>query len=138
MELLIGDFDDLMSRIEKEKPEIKAKLVKLYGDKRAEKAIKNSWDNARLVYGKILRRRRERLKNLIVNYDEENGCVSLEEFNDFFTSVEDELILAMRHCKEQETKKLAEDIHDFMRQKVGEIRIDRRLLFAKRYAENNP
>lgn len=101
-----------------------------YGNLREERGYSNGWNDCMHMNKKIRMNRRKMYKDTLIDYDEENRCISLEEFVKFFVAVEDELKYSMNFGSE-ELRGYAVNLHDFMCNKLGKIKTDRRLIFGK-------
>ena len=105
-------------------------LIKKYGDVRCEGAIQRAWDKATRVRNITSALNRKRIKNEVVSYDEENGCITLTEFVKFYVGLEDELRMYIAHCDKAHAT-AAMDILNTMSNRLGDIKPDRRILFPK-------
>lgn len=101
-----------------------------YGNLREERGYEHGWNECMKMNKKIRMNRRKMYKDTLIDYDEENRCISLEEFIKFFASVEDELKYSMNFGTD-ELRGYAVNLHDFMCNKLGKIKTDRRLIFGK-------
>lgn len=104
-------------------------LVLSYGNARHKAGIESAGQKARDFLSKINAIRGKRMKNSILNWDEENGIISLKEFTKYITGVEDELKEMVKHGDLAHAN-AATDISSIMWNKVGDLKVDRRLLFS--------
>ena len=108
-----------------------------YGNKRHAIGITNGWEQCRKLIGGQVKKRREFLKNTVLEYDQENMCVPTIELIQFVTSLEDEMIRMGAESNEETVNAIAVII-DFMYEKLDkEIRFDRRLLFSRNWEADN-
>jgi len=104
-----------------------ALLIERYGNLREERGIEHGWRKSADVHRKLKCIQQKKLKNAVIDYDEENRCLSLEEFIRFFAAVEDELKVTME--LDGESRDFALNLHDFMWNRLGNIKVDRRFIF---------
>lgn len=106
------------------------KAIKTYGDIRCEDQIEKAWDRASRFYKTISKLQKKRVKNAILNYDEENGFITLKEFLKYYFAVDDQLHIMMKYGDDAH-KDAASDISSTLSNSLGDIRVDRRMLFPK-------
>ena len=122
-------FDTLLSEIRHGDETTASKLLKQYGDNRAEKAIEYAWNKATSIMKHAANARERRIKNHLVEFNDEQSMIDLINFSRFFSAVEDRIKKHMNTENEELRDALAE-INDYMYQKLGKIRLDRRLNFS--------
>ena len=128
--MVLSDLTQLVDLVKASSPEEGLKMITNYGNMRAADAIEQSWKNFRKLLARINGHRRIQLKRHVLNFDEESGAIPLVEFVRYFAAMEDEI----KHGIEQESdevRKFAENIHDAMWNRIGNIRIDKRTIFQK-------
>ena len=129
--MVISDFDTLIDYLSTccVKSEIR-ELVLAYGNTRCAYGIEYEGQKARDFYHKINILRGQRIKNTILNFDEANGAINLTEFTRFISGVEDELKEIIDHGDLVHSS-AANDIWCLLINRVGDLKVDRRLLFSK-------
>lgn len=105
-------------------------LVTSYGDVRHASGIESEGRRSREFLAKINACKNKRIKNYILNWDEDNGAITLKEFTTFITAVDDVLREMIDHGDEQHCS-AASDVSGVIWNRIGDIKIDRRLLFSK-------
>ena len=124
----IQNFNTLITTVQSSSKEDAGKLVKQYADIRVEKAIEQAWKNFRKVLNRVTGHRKQKFRDHILNYDETSGAVPMTELVKFFAAIEDELI-AQQEDAPEEVKIFAENLQDFMWNKLGaDVKIDRRII----------
>lgn len=124
----LKDFNTLVKTVRATSEEEAGQLIKSYADIRVENAINKAWKTFRKLLNRIQNTRKLQLKKHILNYDETSGAVPLTEFVKFFAAVEDELT-AHQEDQSEDVKEFAENLQDFMWNKLGTgIKIDRRII----------
>lgn len=103
-------------------------LIGHYGNLREAHGIEEGWKRATDLQRKLRNIRRKKYKDTLLDYDEENRCVSLEELIRFFAAIEDELKVTMAYG-EPKDREFAVNLHDFMWNRLGNIKVDRRFIF---------
>ena len=126
----VNSLDALVKFIESCPREEAKMYIKMYGDSREGHGIEKGWKNCNAFHKRCKDIKTKRLKEHVLEYDEENGCIPIVEFIRFFAAMEDELKATIQF-DEEVNKLYAMNLHDFMLNKLGEIKTDRRLLFAK-------
>lgn len=106
------------------------KAIESYGNARVESAVEREWKRAMKFFRAVNRTRRNKFKNDILDYDEENGCISLKEFTKFLVGVEDELRFFMINGSKT-MYNVCSSVIATMYNRLGDLKVDRRLLFAK-------
>lgn len=101
-----------------------------YGDTREAMGIKKGWQRCSETYKKARNLKQNRMRAHLLDFDNENNCLPITEFIKFFSAVEDEIKTTMAYGDEM-SRAFAVNLHDFMWNKLGDIKTDRRLLFAK-------
>ena len=101
------------------------KLVIAYGDKREEKGINEGWKRCRMAWSKAIQIRTRRLKDHLLNYNEHTAQIEIPEFILYVSSIADELKKVMMTGSD-ETRHAAADLFDFMYNKIGNVKTDRR------------
>lgn len=101
-----------------------------YGNIRETSGINNGWDRCRRLMRATFRCRSKRLKDSIVDYDDFQSMISLLSFTEYFSSIEDLLRIFYLEGS-MDVKKCVSDINDLMYQKLGDLRIDRRIMPPK-------
>jgi len=109
--------------------EIKS-LVVDYGNVRCAAGIESEGKNSRDFLRKINFCKNKRIKNFILDWDEDNGAVTLKEFTTFITAVDDVLREMIENGDEAHCA-AASDVSGVVWNRIGDIKIDRRLLFSK-------
>lgn len=127
--LAIENINDLVFYVQNTDKNNAQLAIKEYGNRRVKMAIDRSWFWFEKLLKRIDTHKSRRIRNQILNYDEAIGAITLREFTRFFTSVEDELISQMQ-MGSWDVRKAAENIHDLMTDKLGDIKIDRRTIFS--------
>ena len=126
--MVTTDFNGLIDAIIGSDKQTASKLVKEYGDLRVKNAIEEDWKYFRRILNRTMSNRTRRLKNHILNYDEIAGAIELKEFTKYYASIEEELIREMAHGTD-EVRHFAENLHDLMQSKLGNIKIDKRIIY---------
>lgn len=91
--------------------------------------INYSWDRARVLVRHIAKNRKQRVKSAMVNYDTESGMISLVQFTRFWAALEDISEVHYNACGE-EAKEAISDIIEQAYQLLGNIKLDRRIIFT--------
>lgn len=127
MEIKVKNFDHLveLARTAQTKEDA-ATIIKEYGNQRAADAIQHSWDIARRLYGKVLRKRSEELKKTKLSYDEFTGIIEVPQFIKYFSAIEDHFLNVLRGKFSDDTKRIIEEARDLLWERLGNIKIDRR------------
>lgn len=123
-------MDGLVAYVKSTDNENAVKAIVAYGNKRETKGITETWRRAIIVLRKAFKRREKRIKDSMLEYDPEIGAISMMSFVRYFAAIEDQL----RNYQEigsREVKNCAADVNDFMYQVLGDVKIDRRILFGK-------
>jgi len=126
----IVDFNTLLTSVRTSSEEEAAKLIKTYGDCRAKSAIEEAWRISRIVMKSAMCGRNKRIKNEILEFEEDQSVISLVSFTRYIAAVE-ALIKEHNERSSEETKMVLSDISDFMLNKVGSIPLDRRIIYTK-------
>ena len=113
----------------KDKEEVKRMIIE-YGNVRSAWSIECAWDKALRFFKAVKKVQKKRIQNEILDYDELNGCISLKEFTKYYFGVEDELMMYMR-CGDEAHRNAAADISATLANRLGDLKLDRRILFAK-------
>ena len=100
-----------------------------YINHRVGKAIEDAWDKSAEVLRATNLCRQKRIRNSILNYNE-NGQISVREFTKYFIGVVDEL-RQFAHHGTPEHRKAAIDVVSTMYTLLGDVKIDKRTLFTK-------
>jgi hypothetical protein len=95
----------------------------------AEHLVESSWAKAMNVMRFANKNRKKRLDEFILEENGYDGSISQLEFLKFFASVTS--FLESNMDMQDDVKRFAEEIEDFMYLKIGNIRIDKRQLFSK-------
>lgn len=131
--MTITDLNTLVKEIHTLDVESQACYIKAYADSFSknmyEQGYSKGYRDCVADQKKIRNKRNDRIKNTILNYDEENGYIELVDFTKFFFAVENELKTTMKH--DEQARSYAENLHDFLWQLLGKIKTDRRFLFRK-------
>lgn len=106
------------------------KLIKDYADKRVERAVSRTWSWCRNYIKRALIHKENRIKKHLLEYDPEVGAITIRDFLRYVVAIEIELKQQMEEGS-WETRKFAENLHDLMMNKIGNIPIDRRTIYAK-------
>ena len=131
-----GTLDDFIKIIRNTGDiEVAKKAIKSYADGRVEDAIKSAWRKANKFWGKVAQSRNKRLRDITLEWSQENDYINMVEFTDWFSSVEDQLLEIALNSKHEETKEALALVVDEMYSRIGRIKIDRRNLFQKRAKE---
>jgi hypothetical protein len=101
------------------------RLLVSYGNKREEKGINEGWTRCRMLWSKSIRMRTKRLRDHILDYDEYTAQIEIPEFILYVSSIADELKKVMMNGSD-ETRHAAADLFDFMYNKIGNVKTDRR------------
>lgn len=105
-------------------------LITAYGNIRHAAGIEYEGRKSREFLAKINACKNKRIKNYILNWDEDNGAVTLKELTKYITGIDDELHEMMRHGDAAHCN-AATDVSGIIWNRIGNIKIDRRLLFTK-------
>lgn len=105
-------------------------LVVAYGDVRCAAGIESEGKRSREFLHRVNVSKNKRIKNFILDWDEDNGAVTLKEFTTFITAVDDVLKEMIDHGDEAHCA-AASDVSGVVWNRIGDIKIDRRLLFSK-------
>ena len=126
----INDIETLVSYIFAcdDKEEIK-NLILAYGNSRHASGIESAGQKARDFYAKINALRGKRIKNSILNWDEDNGTITLKELTKFIVGIDDQLRVMVGHGDKAHAD-AASDISCILYDRIGDLKIDRRLLFS--------
>jgi hypothetical protein len=126
----INNRETLLKLLRSTGEEEASQLLKRYTEIIKRDTIDYTWDRARVLVRHISKNRRQRVKKSMVNYDVESGMISLLQFTKFVAALED---AAMEHYKNgtEEVKSSIGDIINQLYQSLGNVRIDRRILFSK-------
>lgn len=128
--MVLSDLTQLVDLVKSSSPEEGLKMVTNYGNMRAADAIEQSWKYFRKLIARINGHKRMQLKRHVLNFDEDSGAIPLVEFVRYFAAIEDELRAGLEK-ESDEVRKFAENIHDTMWNRIGNIRIDKRTIFQK-------
>lgn len=92
--------------------------------------LNHTWDRARVLVRHIAKNRRQRVKKSMINYDEESGMISLVQFTKFIAAYENS---ANEHYEKGslETKDVIADLISTLYQLLGNVRVDKRLIFTR-------
>jgi hypothetical protein len=104
--------------------------IKSYGDSREATGIRKGWQRCSETYRKARKLKQNKLRSHLLDFDNENNCLPITEFIKFFSALEDEIKTTMQFGDDL-SRSFAVNLHDFMWNKLGDIKTDRRLLFAK-------
>lgn len=125
MELKMNTLIDYIQHADQENAE---KAVIEYGNHRAAKAIDDSWRVFRKVLNRVNGKNKKKIKDHILNY-EDSGAIDTLEFVKFIASVYDMLTLDPdKHTPE--VVDFASDVADYLNLKLGNIKVDRRMIFG--------
>lgn len=125
----IVDYKTLLNEIRHTDEQTASKLLKDYVEIRVSKAIEFAWNKMQSILKKNAHIREKRIKNHIVEFNDESSAIDLINFTRFFSAVEDRIKKHMNTENEELRDALAE-INDYMYQKLGKLRLDRRLNFS--------
>lgn len=106
------------------------KAVLEYGNRRVKYAIEESWKRSSKLFGYAMHNRQKRIKDSILDYEEDQSVISLIGLTRFVASIEDCLKKHSENASEETMDALA-DVADLMFNKLGSIKIDRRIIFSK-------
>lgn len=124
------NFDSIVSMLTQEtKPETVASLLTQYGNLREAQGIEKGWQHCTDKFKRLDMVRKNRIKNHILEYDEENGCIKLIEFMRFFSAIIDELKVTAKY--DSVNSEYAANLEALMWNKIGDLKTDRRILFNK-------
>jgi len=122
---------DLVKVLPKEEASI---VIEQYGNARHELGITNECKRWVALQSKQRVLRTRRFKSFML--DVEDGAIDPLEFIRFFAVIEDELKYAS-FGQSQEVKDFAGEINDFMWNRLGNVKVDRRLIFNSLKKENS-
>lgn len=125
----IKNIETLVGYVKGATPENAAKAIIEYGNKRVSKGVEDAWTKSAIMWRKAFRRRQRRIKNHILDFNDEQSMIDLINFIRFFSAVED----AIKFHSERgssDTREALADINNLMYNKLGKIRLDRRLNFT--------
>lgn len=128
--MVTGDFKTWVEYVqalplEKAETEITAMLKQ-----RVEAAIERAWKDFNKILIRVNAHKKQELKRHVLNFDEESGAIPLVEFVRYFAALEEEIKVNLEHGTE-EVRDFAENLHDVMWNRLGNIKIDKRTIFAK-------
>ena len=136
MEIKFKDTTDLAEKVLKiNDVEVVAKAIEGYGNIRAAASIEKAWRKARNLYGKYRNGKYRKLRNITLDWNQEQDFINKIEFTDWFSSVEDQVLIIAQDSQYDETRDALMLVIDEMYSRIGNIRIDRRNLFKKRAEE---
>jgi len=127
----VGDITQLVRIIQESNEEDAIKAVRLYGNQRESRGINSGWAKCRQLMRYALKNRNRRLRKEILDFDEHSGMLSLVSFTKYFAYVED-VIKALHNKGSLEVKLACGEISAASYQALGNLKIDRRLLFSKK------
>jgi len=81
------------------------------------------------VLRKSYKRREKRIRNQILDYNDEQSMIDLTNFVRYFSCIEDALRLHSEKGS-QEVKEAMADVNSLMYNKLGKLKIDRRINFT--------
>lgn len=122
-------FNTLLSEIRNGDEDTASKLLKGYGDKRAKAAIEESWKRSHRLLECAMHNREKRVKDHLVQFNDEMSMIDLTNFTRFFSAIEDRIKKHM-DTNNEELRDALSEINDYMYQKIGKLKLDRRLNFS--------
>lgn len=125
----IQNIDLLVDEIYRVDKETAKQLIQEYGNVRCEHAIEKAWYKAMNVWKALGKCRQKRMRDEILNFDDINGVITLKEFIKWYAGVEDELGFFMRNGGDR-YREVCSSVLSTMSNRLGDIRIDRRILFS--------
>lgn len=125
----INDTKTLVDVIRASDDETAENLIKQYAHIRVERAIDRTWSWCRRYVNRALLHKERRIQKHLIEYDAEIGAITVRSFVKYIVALEIELKQQMNEGS-WETRKFAENLHDLMMNKIGDIPIDRRTIFA--------
>jgi len=126
----IVDFDSMLYSILTGTKEEAAKIIKTYGDCRAKAGIDEAWTKANKLLKVATCNREKRMKDFILNYDLEAGAITLIGFTRYYAALE-ELLKKLSESASRETKDALSDVADGMQMLLGDVKIDKRIVYSK-------
>jgi hypothetical protein len=126
----INNTETLLRLIRSSSEEEAADLLKQYSDILKKDTIEYTWSRARVLVRHIAKNRRQRVRKEMINYDTESGMISLVQFTRFIAAIEN--VATVHYEKgDLEIKTVVADIVDQLYQSLGNVRIDKRIIFTK-------
>lgn len=126
----IKDTNTLLSYIRTATPENALSALVAYGNNREAKGVQEAWKRTTIILRKAFKRREKRIRDSFVEYDPEIGAISIMSFTNYFAAIEDAL-KTYYQIGSSDVRSCVSDINDFMYQMLGNVKIDRRILFSK-------
>lgn len=131
--MTIVDLETLIDHIQPLDTQSQVEYIKAYVSAREksiyEQGYAAAWKQCIKDQKKLRSIKRDRIKNAILNYDEENGYIELVDFVKFFYALDDELKRTME--QDENSRYYAENLHDFLWNIIEKVKVDRRFLFRK-------
>ena len=126
----INNTETLLKLIRSVEEEDAIKMFDQYTNIIKRDTLNYTWNRARVLVRHIAKNRRQRVRKAMVNYDEESGMISLVQFTKFIAAIEDSAT-NLYEKGSIETKDAISDVITSLYQLLGNIRIDKRLIFTK-------
>lgn len=125
----IKDVKLLVNYIKNADEENATLALKEYGNRRVQYAIEESWKRSHRLLECAMHNREKRIKDHLIEFNDEQSVINLINFTRFFSAVEDRIKKHMNTDNEELRDALVE-INDYMYQKIGKLKLDRRLNFS--------
>jgi hypothetical protein len=106
------------------------KLITKYAQIKVQCAIEKDWKYFETVFKKSKRNTEKRLRDFVLDYNEETGCITLVDFTKFYAAIE--LFIVEEAAKgNPDVMDFCEQLIDYLELKLGTVKVDKRLLYAK-------
>lgn len=125
----IANMKTMVAYIQSCTPENAAKAITEYGNQRFEQGSNGAWKISISMWRKALKRREKRIRNHLLDFNDEQSMIDIVNFVRFFSCVEDEL-KKMSEQGGSDVKEACASVNNLMYNKLAKIKPDRRLNFT--------